>query len=363
VNELAKVHGNVRVSDRLGEFVAVLVEQATVLPHREFQIVVERFVQLADHDGAFDDRDAVEQRTASVVDVDGQLHVTASGGDRLSTAEFLSIFDRYVDAEFAKDLAARREAEHDRADVPTPRTRRQLRFDALMAIARSAAQHDGHATPAEPLVSILVDQATWSQILVRAGLGARETLAGERVDPFTGLPDPSSLLTDLVGDPESFPTRRCETTGGVALNPADVLRAALSGHLRRVVLGAGGRPIDLGRSQRGFTGPARDAAKLLVATCEHPGCELPADWCQVDHATEWGDGGVTDQDNAGVRCGPHNRLKHRRRLTTRRAANGRSYTLRPDGSVILPVGHPPPVFPDDEDDEPEHVGVMARRRR
>ena len=145
--------------------------------------------------------------------------------------------------------------------------------------------------------------------------------------------------------------RRCETTNGVQLHSHDVLRAALAGHVRRVVVDADNVTIDLGRRRRLFTGSARDAAKLMVRHCEHPGCELPVDWCEVDHATEWAtDDGGTDQANARIRCGPHNREKHRKRWRTQRATNGRSYTIRSDGTIMLPVGARSPSFPESERD-------------
>ena len=118
-----------------------------------------------------------------------------------------------------------------------------------------------------------------------------------------------------------------------------------------------------------FTGAARQAALLLVRHCEHPGCDLQAEWCQVDHADEWTDGGVTDQVNARARCGGHNREKHRKKLGSKRATNGQTYTIRSDGSVMLPVGADPPVFvPDDDesglDDPAEDIRLtnIARQR-
>jgi hypothetical protein len=96
-----------------------------------------------------------------------------------------------------------------------------------------------------------------------------------------------------------------------------------------------------------------------VRRCDHPGCDLPADFCDVDHVTEWVDNGTTDQHNAGVNCGRHNRHKHRHKFTRRRSIHGQSYTIRPDGSIILPIGARPPTFPDDhpDDDPDDDAGV------
>jgi hypothetical protein len=201
-------------------------------------------------------------------------------------------------------------------------------------------------------------------VLADAGLAPTRNLVGDPIDPFTGLPadDTRTLLRDLLADAAAFAAMRCETSRGTLLHPHDVLRATLAGHIRRVVVDARSVPIDMGRKQRLFTGPAREAAKLLVRHCDHAGCDLPADFCEVDHVEEWNDGGATDQDNAGVRCGHDNREKHRRRTTSRRDIHGRSHTIRADGSIILPVGARPPTFPpepDDESDDPTDAATRA----
>jgi hypothetical protein len=155
-----------------------------------------------------------------------------------------------------------------------------------------------------------------------------------------------------MADPDELASRRCETSTGQILHPHVVLRAALAGYIRRAVLGADNLPINLGRKVRVFTGPARDAAKLLAVQCDHLGCGLPAELCQVDHSVGWSGGGRTDQINAGVECGGHNREKHRKRWRTRRDIHGRIHTIRADGTIMLPVGVRPPVFPDEPGDQP-----------
>ena len=212
------------------------------------------------------------------------------------------------------------------------------------------------------VVNVLTDARTWGLILADAGLAPTENLAGEPIDPFTGLPVGAErdLLRDLLADPDAFASMRCETSRGTLLHPHDVLRATLAGHVRRVVVDARSVPIDMGRKQRLFTGAAREAAKLLVRRCDHAGCDLPDDFCEVDHVVEWNDGGPTDQDNGGVECGHHNRLKHRRRTATRRDIHGRRYTIRRDGSIILPVGARPPTFPAETDDGDDPAATAAR---
>ena len=356
-NELAVAHANQRVRERLGDFAPMLLELAERLSFREFRTCVQRFVMLADLDGAHHDLDeSVANRRAHVVNLNGSLCLDAGGGDPLVNVELEAILQHFCELEYDADVAARRAEHGDHADEhPLPRTAAQRSYDAFVAIMRGALANHQAGRPAaatEPLVNILTDHRTWGRLLADAGLAPDSTLAGEQVDPFTGLTSPDELLAELMADPDGLASRRCETSTGQVLHPHTVLRAALAGHIRRAVLGADNLPINLGRKARVFTGPARDAAKLLAVQCDHLGCGLPADMCEVDHSTEWSDGGRTDQDNAGVECGGHNREKHRKRWRTRRDIHGRTHTIRADGTIMLPVGVRPPVFPDEQLDEP-----------
>jgi hypothetical protein len=292
------------------------------------------------------------------------VDITAHGGDGLTTAELMAIHQRFVEAEYQADVELRRAEFGDAADQhPLPRTSGQRRFDAFVTIFRRAACAEGLGSTGDPLVNVVIDAATWARVLARSGLAPTTSLDGRPIDPFTGLSRPSDLLDELDVSPQSLNDLRCETGNGVPLHPHDVLRAALAGHVRRVVVDAAGVAIDMGRRRRLFEGPAREAAKLLLLRCEHPGCELAADLCDVDHADEWADGGATDQHNSRIRCGGHNVDKTRRRWRSRRATNGRTYTIRSDGTIMLPVGVRPPTFPNDDDpDDVRHQTKLARQR-
>ena len=396
--ELAKVHGNRRVVDRFGEFLPKLLRAAEALSYDDFRIAVQRFTLGADPDGAHRDDDAsIANRDARMVEIDGSVDFRMTGGDRLVTSELLSIFNNFVDAEFDADLAVRRAAHGDAAEShELPRTGKQRRHDASVAIFRAAHAAAEAGRTSDPLVNIIVDAGTFARVMADAGLASDVNVYGDDVDPFTGLADTDDLLNGLTSEltadlcdddldaghdaddlgrvsaaavSPDLESLRCETTNGVVLHPHHLLRAALSGHVRRVVIDSAGVIIDQGRKQRLFTGSARQAAMMLVKHCEHPGCDLPAQWCQVDHANEWTDGGVTDQANARARCGGHNRDKHRKKLKSKRATNGRTYTIRSDGSVMLPVGARKPIFADDDseidvDDPAEIIRLtkVARQR-
>lgn len=356
---IARVHRNPRVRDRLVDFAALLLDLAERSCYDDFVIALQSFEMLADTDGAHRDRDEqIAGRNVHVTTVGGGLHLDASGGDPLVNCELEAIFRRFCEHQFQIDAAARR-AEHgnDAPGKPLARSHQQRGYDAFVDMLRRAnanldTETDAPAAPS-PLVNVLCDQRTMALMLADAGLAPTTSLSGDPIDPFTGLPAHSTgdLLADLVADPDTFARMRCETTNGTPLHPHDVLRAALAGHIRRVVIDTRSVVIDMGRKTRLFTGPAREAAKLLVRRCDHAGCDLPQDFCEVDHIIEWVDLGRTDQDNAGVQCGHDNREKHRRKTTTRRDIHGQRHTIRADGSIILPVGARPPNFPDDSDDD------------
>ena len=162
----------------------------------------------------------------------------------------------------------------------------------------------------DPLVNLVVDHTTLEFHLAR--------LAGG---------DPAPL------DPATVDQRRCETVGGVQIDPADMLAAVLTGHVRRVVFDTGGVVIDLGRRSRLFTGGARDAVLLGDRWCMWPGCDLRSGRCQTDHSTPWAAEGPTRPDNGGIACARHNRWKQRG-YHTRRDPQGHWHTHRPDGTEI-----------------------------
>ena len=358
------VNANRRVRDRLGEFAPILLDNAEQLPYSEFSQCVDRFVNQADQDGAHDARDdAIEHRDAHITHVGGSVDITAHGGDALTTAELIAIHQRFTEAEYQTDVDARRAQHGDTADQhPLPRTVGQRRFDALVTIFRTAASAENLGSIGDPLINVIIDATTWARILAATGLAPTTTLDGQPVDPFTGLTRPTELLDELVTTPQSLTDLRCETSNGITLHAHDVLRAALAGHIRRVIVDSAGVTIDMGRRRRLFQGPARQAAKLLILRCEHPGCELPADLCDVDHADEWTHGGPTDQENSRIRCGTHNTDKTKHRWRSQRATNGRTYTIRPDGTIMLPIGVRPPTFPNDNDD-PDHITHLTQLAR
>lgn len=82
---------------------------------------------------------------------------------------------------------------------------------------------------------------------------------------------------------------------------------ACGGTVQRVVLGADGRIIALGSSDRIFTPAQRRAIGVRDRECLIPGCNVPAAWCEIHHVTEHARGGPTHTDNGVALCWHHHR--------------------------------------------------------
>lgn len=367
VEALARAYANPRVRHAVRELAPTLLRHAEQLKYSDFEAVMAHVIAIADDDGAEQRNEgSIEHRHATVVDADGSLFMKVTGGDAMATATLIAIVDRFVEREFAADVEARR-AEHgdDAAGVPLHRTDAHRRHDAIHAafeLANRALDAELGVTRPEPLINLVVDDATFGRSLADVGLATDLDLDGNPIDPFTGLAEPIDLLAELLERPDELLNRRCETSNGVPLRPRHVVQAALAGHVRRVVVNGDGHVIDYGRKQRLFTGPARQATMVLLRTCEHPGCELRSTHCEVDHGIEWNELGTTDQANGGVRCGPHNREKHRNRWRTRTSTSGRHHTVRADGTIMLPAGCRVPELVD-ESDEPAEIARLAELAR
>jgi hypothetical protein len=307
---LARVHANPRCAEQLHDSAELLVGHAKDVWFNDFAVVVRRWEALADADGAHQAHERAHTgRDAHVSIVDERVYLDARGGVAAGSA-IEEIFARFCEAEFHADWDAG-VAQWGERLVPNmlERTDAQRRFDALLAVFTSAAA-SGAVGQFDPLVNLNLDETTFEYHLAE--------LAGT---------DPAPL------DPATVDQRRCETTNGHQIDPADILAAALTGHIRRVVYDTAGVVIDLGRKSRLFTGSARDAVLLGDRWCMWPGCDLRSGRCQTDHTTPWATNGPTRPDNGGIACGRHNRWKQHG-YRTWHDPNGHWHTYRPDGTEI-----------------------------
>jgi hypothetical protein len=322
-NEVARLTSNPRVRDQLDSMSSTLLRHAEHLVFDDFRVVTRRWETLADLDGAErNDELSHDRRSASVLDADGSVSIRATGGTGMVTAELIGIFQQFVDAEFAKDVAARTaEFGPDAPASKLPRTDAQRRYDALVEVFRAAALAPVDGLAPKPVVNVVVGFVTLQRILARRSMGLE--------------PEPPR--------PEDLAVERIESSTGVTLAPDDVIAACLSGVVRRVVIDSAGVVVDAGRKRRLFTGVARELALLLWQRCGHLACTVSADQCQVDHIAEWdADDGPTDQSNGHPRCDTHNPFKSKHRLRSVRDPNGYMVDYRADGTPMLPVGRRPP---------------------
>ena len=303
--------------DQLPDSAPLLVGHAQDLWFEEFSVVLQRWQALADADGAHAAHERAHTRRDAHVSVVGERVYLDGRGGVVAGSVIEEIFARFCDTEFRADWEAGIAQWGDKMHPGLlDRSAAQRRFDALLAIFTSAAG-SGVVGHRDPLVNIIVDQATFEHHLA--------TLAGANVEPL---------------DPTTVDDRRCETSTGHQIDPADMLAAALCGRVRRVVLDTAGVVIDLGRRSRLFTGGARDAVLLGDRWCMWPGCDLRSGRCQTDHTTPWANDGPTRPDNGGPACGRHNRWKQRG-FTTLRDQTGHWHTYRPDGTEIGRLANAP----------------------
>jgi Domain of unknown function (DUF222) len=379
--ELARARRNPRCGDQLGDAAPILLEHAAALPFSDFKQCVKRWELITDPDGAFKDVEANHQaRTASLHESDGSIHLRAAGGTAAIAAEMKAIFDRFCHAEFLTDwdevVAANGEGSN--ASMMA-RTDPQRRFDALAAIFRAAACAPLDARVPEPTVNLMISEQTFARFAAQAfGTASpsrqltRATNFGSKsapvsaeeaslfdsasgafhssgpfrsTDPFGSTDQPGRSeaagrhrgLSDVeanVNDAESDPMWwRSETTNGTIVHPAEVVHAALVGHIRRVVYDSAGVITDVGRRQRLFTGVLREAVMMHSRTCIWPGCEIPAGRCEADHLDPWKSSRTTTSANGAPLCRHHNRTKNNG-FITRRDSSGRWHTYRPDGTEL-----------------------------
>ena len=310
LHALSSVVTNPRVQEHLAAGEALLIGSATTLDYSDYLILLNGWVAAADPDGAHQSAErAHRNRRARLGVVGNECFLDAVGG-ATHGVQLKEILDAFAHSEWLADWDEGLLA-HGDGMCPglLSRTDTQRRFDALVAIFHAAATMSTDITGSGVTVNLLVGLDTFEHHL-EAALG--------------GNPGPL--------DPNE-PHSRCETDSGVVIDPYDMIIAAATGHVRRVVLDSAGVVIDMGRKQRLFTGPLRDAVLMTGRRCTWPGCHIPGNACQADHVLPWAQAGPTNTTNGGPACGHHNRWKSRG-YRTYRDPEGHWHHYRPDGTEL-----------------------------
>jgi hypothetical protein len=153
----------------------------------------------------------------------------------------------------------------DPADTRTPE---QRQADALVEICSRHVQHGGSSRPARPQLLVTVP---WNTL--RSGKGIVDTEAG-------------------------------------ALSGQAARRLACDATVSRVILDADSVPVEMGRATRVIPPAIRKALDLRDQGCSHPGCDMPARFCDGHHIVHWAEGGRTDLANLRLLCRRHHRAAH-----------------------------------------------------
>jgi len=99
--------------------------------------------------------------------------------------------------------------------------------------------------------------------------------------------------------------------------------------ITRILLGSDSAVIDVGRSKRTVSGPARRALNARDGHCRWPGCDPPAQCSAAHHVVHWTNGGSTDLDNLILLCHRHHWMVHEGRWQIVRSDDGRMLTIPP----------------------------------
>ena len=130
------------------------------------------------------------------------------------------------------------------------------------------------------------------------------------------LPDAAAPPARGAGarPPSSGPPDAPVLTAGGRSAPVPALLAralAAGGTWRRIVTDPlSGAVLDVGRTRYRPPAALADLVRARDRSCAHPGCEIPARRCDIDHLRPWARGGTTSLDNLTVLCQAHHRLKH-----------------------------------------------------
>lgn len=169
----------------------------------------------------------------------------------------------------------------------------------------------------------------------------RAVVAGNGTPVTTGSQLFVQVRLDDLADGTGAGTVVGSVADGTLLTAESLRRWACQGAVLPVVLGSNGQLLDLGRTIRFFTMAQRKALVLRDRHCTFPGCDVPATWCDAHHLVHWLDGGASDLSNAGLLCGWHHRLVHRRRYAAHVTTDGVTWDLtRGSYDVLLAACRP-----------------------
>jgi hypothetical protein len=255
--------------DALAGAEAYLVQAGIDMKFGSFCGVVAYWEQMADQDGTDEAALARQARRDAylVPSPDGyvgQMNFDVIGG-AIVAKEHKRIAQELFEADWAE---AKERLGRDPHVDDLARTPAQRRADAMIEMAVRSASTPAGARRPEPLFSVLIDYPT------------------------------------LFG-------RVSQLEQGPVVAPGSLLSWLDTALFERIIFGPDKR-AECSETSRFFTGATRRAVEVRDLQCQHEFCDRPAEECQIDHIVPFSQGGLTEQSNAQVLCGPHNRMRYER---------------------------------------------------
>lgn len=262
-------------------------------PFKEFNAMCDAWAELNDPTDPqlAADRAHSKRRLSFAKGLDGVTLLEADTPDDCA-AVLKAAIEPIEDLLLKEDWAEARERLGDQATFSDLlRNRNQRRFDAFMQVIRQGAAIGNNDPGIAPIVRITMDYETFMRESARA----------------TGTEPSAPTESDIT----NF---RCETHEGHRVSTGFAFDAAMSGEVRRVVINAKTRNVDISVKARLFTGLKREAIIIRDRWCTTPGCSTPASRCEADHIKRFSSGGLTRTADGEMKCGPCHR--HKTRLET-----------------------------------------------
>jgi hypothetical protein len=178
--------------------------------------------------------------------------------------------------------------------------------DALDAQMQTAHVADERRTVAQRRADALVDICRYSLAFGKHPVGASKRRRGV----------PNALAVIDIRMFEQTHTAfvaeiRSEYASGGRLSQSTIERLLCDCDISRIIMDGPSEILDLGRSTRT---PSDKQFKALVVRdqhCQHPGCNVPWQFCQPHHKTWWTHGGNTNLHNLELLCWHHHKQRHK----------------------------------------------------
>ncbi|MEZ0449417.1 HNH endonuclease signature motif containing protein [Cellulomonas sp. ICMP 17802] len=249
-------------------------------------------------------------------------------------------------------LAALTGTSPDQAGLPAGRRR----AGALVTLTRLALDRDltGATGTHRPQITAIVDYTTLHRALDHApgnpdpgtgpapraergpwtgpgpGRGRQDHTLGGTHDP---TPSPAPPPGPVPVDPDRFAVAELVGTGPI---PDTVLaRLACDSAITRIVFGPASQILNVGRTERTYTGPKRRAIIARDRHCQYPTCDAPPALAEIHHTQHWHrDGGTSDTHTGVLLCWHHHGTVH---------DHGIEITHHPDGHWHFTDRHGQPL--------------------